>query len=310
MKIFTYPNIGPFNRNGRGGLRKRQKELKKINKKYGTVDFQLVEIPADLIKNVSEEKRTGLRVCSFVDEKSVKHLYTPGFLDIEVRYVLHTEPVSSKKGLNGSCTPKLEWYDPNWVTKFINHVFCIIDFLKIMPYAIEVHPGKFENGKNSIKVLSQAIEALHTRYEQKYNERILIFIENRPDQYIQDGADIAEFWEYFKNEYPHLTDRTGIILDILQLYTSTKKYGKNFESEFSIIPKESLLGVHIHGKHEGERIVAHQPPLIDDKIPWEYVSEHIKDWGTEKRPLHVLPEVHHAKHVEITYEFCKDYLGL
>lgn len=139
MKIFTYPNIGPFNRNGRGGLKKRQKELKRVNKKYNTNDFQLVEIPADFIKNKSEEKKTKLKVCSFLDEKTVQHLYTPGFFDKEIKYVLHTEPVFSHQGLNGSCTPKLEWYNPNWVQKFIKHVFSIIDFFQITPYAIEIH---------------------------------------------------------------------------------------------------------------------------------------------------------------------------
>lgn len=306
MKIYTYPNIGSFNRNGRGGLKQRQKELKKINNKYNTVDFQLVEIPADFIKNKTEEEKTGLKVCSFLNKDAVKHIYKPGLLDKNIEYILHTEPVLGHRGSNGSCTPKLKWYNSDWMEKFIYHVFSIIDFFGVTPYAIEIHPGKFARGKNNIRALSKAINKLHTEYEQNYNEETLIFIENRTDQYIQDGSDVEYFWKYFTNSYPHLINKTGIILDIQQFHTSTKKFKQNFESEFSKIPKESLLGVHIHGRNGR----AHQVPQEKDQIPWKFVKEQIKDLGNVKRPLYVLPEVHHAKHAEKTYEFCKDFLEL
>lgn len=306
MKIYTYPNIGPFNTNGRGGLKKRQKELKRINRKYNTNDFQLVEIPADFIKKASEEKKTGLKVCSFLDKDSVKHLYSSGFLDKNVEYVLHTEPVFSRHGIDGSCTPKLEWYNLDWLQKFIEHIFSIIDFFGVTPHAIEIHPGKYERGKNNIKVLSKAIDIIHTEYNLKYDEKTLIFIENRTDQYIQDGSDIEDFWKYFSNQYPHLTDKTGIILDIQQFYTSTKKFKLDFKSEFSKISKDSLLGVHIHGR-KGR---AHQVPVKDDIIPWEFVRDEILNLGDNQRPFHVLPEVHHLKHTEMTYEFCKNFLEL
>lgn len=300
MKIYTYPNIGSFNRNGRGGLKQRQRELKIINKKYDTNDFQLVEIPADFIKNVKEEMKTGLKVCSFLDQKSVKNLYESGFLDENIKYVLHTEPVFSRKGLKNSCTPKLEWSNKIWVDKFVKHVVNIIDYLKIKPHAIEIHPGKFDKGKNNIEVLSEAIKILHEKYYLKFNHVIIIFIENRTGQYIKDGEDIRDFWEYFENQYRDLTDKTGIILDIQQFYTVNKD---DFKFEFSKIPKESLIGVHIH---KG----SHQVPDEDDKIPWKYISEEIMDLGTKKRPLHVLPEVHNSRNTERTYDFCKNYLKL
>ncbi len=50
----------------------------------------------------------------------------------------------SHQGFNGNCTPKLKWYKTGWIHKFVNHIFSIIDFLKIAPYAIEIHPGKFD----------------------------------------------------------------------------------------------------------------------------------------------------------------------
>lgn len=165
MKIYTFPNIRPFNINGRGGLKQRQKELKKINKKYNSDDFRLVEIPADFVKNKSEEKKTGLSVCSFLNKNSVQGIYTKGFLDKNIKYVLHKEPVLSHKGLDGSCTHKLEWYDSKWLQKFIEHAFSIVNFFGITPYAIEIHPGKFARGNNNIKVLSKAIDVLHREYE-------------------------------------------------------------------------------------------------------------------------------------------------
>lgn len=198
----------------------------------------------------------------------------------------------------------------NWLREFIDHIFSIVDFFGITPYAVEIHPGKFGDGQNSIQALSRAINIIHTEYERKYGTKILIFIENRTNQCIQDGNDIDEFWEYFMSEYPHLTHITGIILDIMQFFTSTKKYGLDFKSEFSKIPIDSLMGVHIHGRHNGRRGFAHQVPVADDQLPWEYISKQIKNLGTEKRPLHVLPEVHHVKHVEKTFEFCKNYLSL
>jgi hypothetical protein len=202
-------------------------------------------------------------------------------------------------GTKSSCTPKLEWYNLNWLDNFKTHVFSIIDYLGTTHYAIEIHPGNFDRGKNNIKVLSDAIKNLHEKYHQKYNQKVLIFIENRTGQHIKDGEDIKDFWEYFKEHYPNLTDKTGIILDIQQFHTVNKG---DFKKEFSKIPKDCLIGVHIHkGRH--------QVPAEDDKIPWKYVSEQINELGTKNRPLHILHEVDHAKHAEKTYEFCKSYLG-
>jgi len=55
--VFTYPNIASFRQ--RGGLKQRQEALKAINRKYGTRDFQLIEVPADFVKNKTEERKTG-----------------------------------------------------------------------------------------------------------------------------------------------------------------------------------------------------------------------------------------------------------
>ncbi|MBM4241522.1 MAG: hypothetical protein FJ150_07685 [Euryarchaeota archaeon] len=299
--IFTYPNIGPFNLNGRGGLNKRAKEVKRINSKYKTKDFKIVEIPADFVKNKSEEKKTGLEIRSMLDQNSVKYLYSKGVYNEDIKYILHTEPVFSRRGLKKSCTTKLGWYNTDWLNKFIKHVFSIIDFLEVSPYAIEIHPGKFERGKNNIKVFSKAIKKINDKYDKKYNDNIFIFVENRTGQYIQNGTAIKDFWEFFKDKYHDLVTKTGIILDIQQFYTVTKD---NFIKEFNKIPKDSLFGVHIHERHRTPKFV-HIPEDY-----WLYVSAELKSMGSTNRPFHVLPEVHHANHVEKTYEFCKDVIKL
>lgn len=121
-----------------------------------------------------------------LDQKSVKKIYSYDILKEDVKYILHTEPVVRRCGLDGCLTPQLEWYDNNWMEKFLRHVFSIVDFLGVKPYAIEIQPEKSQ--ENNIKVFSKAIKRLYDEYTNKYNE-LLIFIENRTRQYIQDGEN-------------------------------------------------------------------------------------------------------------------------
>lgn len=41
--------------------------------------------------------------------------------------------------------------------------FGIVDFLGVKPHAIEIHPGRFQQKRNNIKVLSKAIKRLYIR---------------------------------------------------------------------------------------------------------------------------------------------------
>lgn len=297
--MFTYPNTTSISQ--RGGLKKRNELMNNINRKFGTDDFQIVEIPADFIKNKTEEEKTGLKVCSMINKNIVDKLYAKSNDPIEINYTLHTDPVFGRLGSNGRCMSKLNWFNPGWVNNFTNHVFNIIDFLELKPYSIEIHPGQSEKGKNNVLTFSKAIKTLHERYHEKYDSEVKIFIENRTKQHIQDGRDIAHFWTYFKKNYPLLTENTGVILDIQQLYTVTKE---NFEYEFLKIPKECLFGLHIHERHRtpsGEKIPMHI---------WEFLSEKIIDLIQDNRQFHILPEVHHSKQAEETYKFCKEFLNI
>lgn len=273
---FHLPNIASFTQ--RSSLKERENKLKRINAKYKIQDFQIVEMPADFVKNKTEEKKTGLRVGSMLDQKSTKKLYSKTVSKTNTRYILHTEPVFRRCGSNGCVTPQLRWYDNGWTNKFIKHIFSIIDFLIVNPYAIEIHPGNFQGGKNNTGVFLEAIERSYNEYHKKYNEDILIFIENRTGQHIQDGADINDFWRSFKDKYPDLVRHIGVMLDIQQLYTVTKD---NFISEFTKIPKDCLYGVHIHTRHG--------VPSVSDDIPWKHVSDELKSMRSKDRLFHILP---------------------
>lgn len=110
----------------------------------------------------------------------------------------------------GCClTPQLDWYENSWMEEFLKHVFSIFDFLGVKLYVIEINPSKSQ--RNNIKVFSKAIKRLYDAYKNRYNEKVLIFIENRTGQYIQDGEDVNDFWMLFKNRYPNLTRNVGII---------------------------------------------------------------------------------------------------
>ena len=291
---YTYPNIGTFKQ--RGGLNQRVERLKEINQEKKTSDFKFIEIPADFVKNCKEEIKTGLPIGSFIDNKTVGNLYENDRLVDEIDYILHTEPVFRRNGCEKSVMTDLKWYNTKWLDSFIKHIFSIIDFFEILPYAIEIHPGRSLRKKNTFENLAMGIEKLYNKFNDKYNKDITIFIENRTGQQIKSGKDIKNFWKFFSTNYSDLIGNVGIILDIQQLCTVSKE---KFIYEFNLIPKNSLSGLHVHKKH--------QIPSKSDIIPWRFISNEINSIESGK-PLHILPEVFHSKHVEATYDFCKEVL--
>ncbi len=270
--------------------------LNEINNEKNTNDFKFVEIPADFVKNCKEEKKTGLAIGSLLDNRTVGNLYNNDKLVDKINYILHTEPVFRRNGCDNSVMTDLKWYDTNWVDNFIKHIFSIIDFLGEIPYAIEIHPGRSLRKKNNFKNLANGIETLNNKFYDRYNKKILVFIENRTGQQIKSGKDINNFWKLFSENYTDLVNNVGIILDIQQLCTVSKE---KFVEEFLKIPKNSLSGLHIHTKH--------QIPSEKDIIPWQFISNEIKSIETDKT-LHILPEVFHSKHVDVTYDFCKNVM--
>lgn len=132
--VYTFPNTTSFSK--RGGLKERLRALKKINNSLNQDIFKTIEIPADFIKNKTEEKKTGLEVCSILDDTSVQKIYDSDASLNETQYILHNDPVFSRKGENKTCISHLEWYNPVWMKKFLIHIFSIIDYFNVIPYAI------------------------------------------------------------------------------------------------------------------------------------------------------------------------------
>lgn len=270
--------------------------MNQLNERLGRSVFTMLEVPADFIKNITEENKTGLSLGSMLtDERHVRQLYDIDDTDrTNLKFILHTEPGLSRTG-SGRVTPKLEWYDPIWLGNFRQHLFNIIDWLGHLPYAIEIHPGTTQRGDNSYHALAKAIDFLVSEYVSKYKADVLVFIENRTGQIIQSGSSMAEFWNHINYEFPRLAKCCGYTLDVQQLFTVTRK---DFVSELNMIPEESLKGCHVHTKH--------RVPSITDEIGWEQVANKLQ--GVEQE-LHILPEVHHFEHTEKTYLFCKNVLG-
>lgn len=299
--IYTYPNLSTIKQ--RGNIDSRKINLDNIIDIFKPNGFQIIEIPADFIKNETEVNNTGLLPCSFLDKLSVEKLYTKS--SIKHKYILHTEPELSRIINSISYTPTLNWYDDHWVNQFIEHVFSIIDFFDQIPYALEIHPGKSQKNKNKNKndynnpdTYSKAIKQIYDGFLEKYNKKPLILIENRTHSFIKTGDDISEFWATFTKLYPELKDNVGIILDIQQLFTCCDS---NFKDQLDNIPLDCIKGFHIHRLHKA--------PEPDDGIEWGSVSQKIKAAEKNRRIL-ILPEVHNEIDLIDSYKFCKETLKI
>ena len=286
---YVYPNVSELNKEGRNKLSERWKLAKNLGCDY-------IEVPAHFIQSGWEIDHTKLKRGDFLTGEAIKKIYKKDDkLPHELKYILHTE---YRK-------PRLKWYDKKWVNKFVNMIISISDSFKIPADIIEIHPGNKPRDKRNyfsdiqyFKEIINAITYLLDRYTEKFGVEPFILIENRTDQRISCGKDIEEFWDFLSGEYPHLKKKTGIVLDVQQLYTATKK---NFLKEFKMIHLESAIkGFHIHNGP-----TAHQVPTLSDKIPWEKVFDRIADMGGD---IIINPEVHHKNKVEDAIKFCKGML--
>lgn len=143
---YVYPNLAAIKQ--RGGLTERWNFGKAIGCEY-------IEVPADLIKNRTEERLTSLNIGDFLTEKEISLLYERNDeISPEMKYVLHTEPSLNRKNLYGlTIQPPLKWYADEWRTKFIQMIILISKFFNHPASAIEIHPGDKRNSYESIALL-------------------------------------------------------------------------------------------------------------------------------------------------------------
>ncbi|MDA8141115.1 MAG: hypothetical protein M0036_20920 [Desulfobacteraceae bacterium] len=283
---YVFPNISTFNRNGRGGLHKRHE----IAKTHGC---NFVEVPADFIKNKTEVQLTGKELGSILSAHDVKEIYESGAPSENVKYILHTEPqLSRRNGKESSHTPQLQWHDEKWVHDFVNMVLAISKRFGIPPAGIEIHPG----GKhNTCKDLVRSITTIRDKFERSFRVNPFIVLENRTGQFVSNGEQINDFWQTLLSENRELRQNVGVVLDIQQLFTVTKK---DFLKQLSHIPHESVKGLHIHCKH--------RTPSVGNKIPWLKVFAWIR---RIEHKIFINPEVHHHSQAKETILFCDAMMG-
>ena len=260
----------------------------------GAAGCSLVEVPADMIKNATESAVTGQGLCTFLNKQSIGRLYKKsGQPSGKIRYILHTEPSIPRRDEYGICVQApIRWYDPGWVSSFIQMVVEISDFLTIPAEKIEIHPG---DRRNSFADIMQAMQKIQEGYDQAFGTVPEILLENRTGQIVSTGEEVAQFWDCLATQQPGLEASTGIILDAQQLKTVSKN---KFEASFSMIPDKCLKGFHIH--------TLHRQPKLSDIIPWSLVFERI---ASLKHDVIINPEIHHNNAVPRTIQFCIDMMS-
>jgi len=192
---------------------------------------------------------------------------------------------------NRSYYAPLKWHDKNWVESFILMLVSISKFLGIPAAMIEIHPG---DTNNSYENIVTSIKMLLNRYHDEFGVEPSILIENRTGQFISSGKDILNFWNYLSRNNAYLKRKVGIVLDIQQLYTVTRK---NFMREYEMIPIEAIKAFHIHYRH--------RVPSLSNEIPWEQIFRSItRTMGN----IIINPEVHHKNWVKDAIDFCEGLL--
>ena len=282
---YVYPNVSGIKQ--RGGLLDRWE----LAKQHGC---ELIEVPADLIKNKTEMEKTGLHLGEFLTDKSIRAIYEyDDITNDDIKYVLHTEPsLPRNDGYGLSYQAPIKWYDESWRKRLKEMIISISRFFQLPASFIEIHPGDKRNTNES---LCLSIDYLLDNYRNVFDMEPVLLIENRTDQFISNGTKINEFWDYLFDNHRKLKNQVGIVLDLQQLYTVTKK---DFLSQLSLIPQEAIRGFHIYCRH--------RLPHLSDKIPWLEVFDYIK---TINQDVIINPEIHHKNKLQDTIDFCKRLLS-
>ncbi|MBS7631151.1 hypothetical protein KEJ47_06200 [Candidatus Bathyarchaeota archaeon] len=287
---YVYPNLSKVylkSDTPRGGLTERWELGKILGCKY-------IEVPGTLIKNKTEERLLGKTIGQFLDEKDIQQLYSKGAdLPKELRYILHTEPSLGKADQYGQkISSPINWYDREWRINHLEMIKLISIQLGKPADFIEIHPGYQRNKYEDIAV---AILEIIDGYKKAFDVEPLIMLENRTEQFISKGRDIRDFWVYLESEHPELISKSGIILDVQQLFTSTKS---SFFKELSLIPPQCLRGFHIHAEHRA--------PMLNDRIDWKIVFGIIKELDGR---IVINPEIHQKDKVKYSIDFCERLLS-
>lgn len=283
---YIYPNVSEDNRSGRGSLSARLAHASLLG-------CELVEMPADFIKNKAEVELTGLDLGAFLDEGAAGRLYsacdeeiTPG------KYILRTEP--SLLGMESSGAAhqaRLCWADKKWVNRFAEMVLVIARRIGSAPSVVEIHPG---DSTNTFADIIFGARVIRERLEKNLGVGPRVWLENRTGQIVQTGEDLAAFWQAVRAERGVFL-WLGVAVDADLLWAATRA---SFSSQLDAIPDEAVRALHVHRLH--------RTPGAADDIPWPLVFA--------RRFVHykgfvINPEVHHRSQVEATIRFCEQQLS-
>lgn len=283
---YVYPNVSEDNRCRRGSLSARLVHA-------GQLGCELVEVPADLIRNKTEARLTGLGLGAILDERSVACLYSDGDAGAAGgEYLMHTEPLLPRTGLDGVAhPPRPSWADRKWVNHFAEMLLVIAKHLGSAPVVVEIQPG---DRSNSFADIIVGASAIRERLEKGIGFAPLVWLENRAGQAVQTGSELAAFWQTAK-ALPRVSPWLGIGLDVHQLWTATRA---SFSAELEAVPDEAVRALHIHHRH--------RMPTPQDPIPWPLVFSR---QFTLSRGFAIKPDVHHRSEVEGTIQFCEQQLS-
>ncbi|MDG6250324.1 hypothetical protein [Methanocalculus sp.] len=278
---YVLPNVSSIRQ--RGGLAERIDLASQFDCKY-------VEIPADLIKNGTEEVKTGVDIGMPLKKEHIPLLYSQDPIEKgNCNYILHTEPsVPRTDQYNIISQTVIKWHQPEWVHDFSVMVGNITEYFGIPADFIEIHPG---DKRNAIPDIVEGMRKIFETQSRIWGDEPNIVLENRTGQMISRGKEIASLWNYIERSATDIIDKTGVVMDVQQLYTVTKT---KFEQNLAMIPPSCLKGFHIHRKHG--------TPASSDQIPWKSVFSFIK---TLNQPFFINPEVHHKNAVRPTIDFCE-----
>lgn len=282
---YVLPNVSDIRQ--RGGLKEREELAHQFGCTY-------VEVPADFIKNKTEELKTGLAVGTPFLKESIPLLYSQNTVENgDIKYILHTEPAIPRTDRFGiRIQAVIKWHQPDWVNSLSTMLLHITQYFGIPAKVIEIHPG---DQRNTIPDIVNGIRTLCETLSRNWGDEPLILLENRTGQVISRGSEIAELWRYITTSAPDIVDRTGIVLDIQQLFTVTRS---QCVQHLEMIPPDCMRGFHIHTKHG--------IPSYSDPIPWSNVFSVMA-----KLPNMFLinPEVLKLNAIAPTIGFCKSMYG-
>jgi sugar phosphate isomerase/epimerase len=241
-----------------------------------------LEIPADLIKNPTEEDLTGQPIGGVPSNDSVSKLYRHGLYGTKL--ILHTDPGILRHDHNGKIViPKLRWGDPEWCDRYGKSVGKMVANLEGEVVGVEVHPG---NEEGSLEDLARGIVDFSHGVRSVAGKQPLFLIENKYRQRVERIETMIELID----RLPH-NEHFDLVIDVMNLW---KTYRSRMPEAISSIPWVHVRALHLH--------FSHRAPSNDDPVGWPAIFEEVRG---QPRSMFLNPEVFHTSELEKALSFIK-----